>query len=301
MVREMREKGENRTVRATSEKAFAKINLYLDVTSRRSDGFHDIKSIMHAVTLADDLTFTLREGSDGVHTLRVIGDESIPTDSENLVLRAVSAFEARSPLGGSLEITLEKHIPSAAGLAGGSSDAAATLRALNRLSDIKLSDHELFEIASSLGSDVPFCLFEKSAICLGRGDKMESIPHLKDLNLVIVNTNESVSTPRAYRLLDEAYDDFRCEREDSGREASFCSILSGKVDKLYNIFEDVILPISPKAKMAKEMLISLGASSALMSGSGPSVFGIFENENAAMNANDELSALGFSAFVAKSI
>ena len=119
--------------------------------------------------------------------------------------------------------------------------------------------------------------------------------------IVIVKPDESVSTPRAYRLLDEAYDDFRCEREDSGREASFCSILSGKVDKLYNIFEDVILPISPKAKMAKEMLISLGASSALMSGSGPSVFGIFENENAAMNANDELSALGFSAFVAKSI
>ena len=288
-------------MKTTSEKAFAKINLYLDVTSARPDGFHDIKSIMQAVTLADDLTFTLREGSCGGHTLRVIGDESIPADSNNLVLRAVEAFEARSPLGGFLEITLEKHIPSAAGLAGGSSDAAATLRALNRLSGNKLSDHELLEIASSLGSDVPFCLSEKTAVCRGRGEKIESIPPLKDLNLVIVKPDESVSTPRAYRLLDEAYDFFRGEREDSSREVSFSSILSGNTEQLFNIFEEVILPISPRAKMAKEMLISLGASSALMSGSGPSVFGIFENENAAMNANDELSALGFSAFVAKSI
>lgn len=275
-------------MKTTTEKAFAKINLYLDVTSTRPDGFHDIKSIMHAVTLADDLTFTLREGSCGGHTLRVIGDESIPADSDNLVLRAVTAFEARSPLGGSLDITLEKHIPSAAGLAGGSSDAAATLRALNRLSGNKLSDHELFEIASSLGSDVPFCLSENAAVCLGRGEKMESIPPLKNLYLVIVKPDESVSTPRAYRLLDEAYDLFRGEREDSGRKASFSSILSGNTEHLFNIFEEVIFPISPKAKMAKEMLVSLGASSALMSGSGSSVFGIFTSRDEALSVEERI-------------
>jgi 4-diphosphocytidyl-2-C-methyl-D-erythritol kinase len=284
-----------------SEKAFAKINLFLDVLSVRDDGFHEVKTVMHSITLADDLDISLTEGSDKSHTLCVIGDDSIPRDEGNLVLRAVKAFESRVQLCGSLRITLKKNIPSAAGLGGGSADAAATLRALNRLSGTKLSDSELMKIAASLGSDVPFCLKEGAAICLGRGERVEPISKIKNLYLVIVKSDESVSTPVAYRQLDEAYDNFRGEREDSGREEAFSSIISGKLGHLYNIFEDVVLPICPKAKKAKEMLISLGASAALMSGSGPSVFGIFENENVARNANDELSALGFSAFVAQSI
>ena len=284
-----------------SEKAFAKINLFLDVLSVRDDGFHEVRTIMHSITLADELTFSLFEGNDKSHTLCVIGDDSIPRGEDNLVLRAVKAFESRAPLCGSLEITLKKTIPSAAGLGGGSADAAATLRALNRLSDIKLSDSELMEIAAFLGSDVPFCLKEGAAICLGRGERVESISPINDLDLVIVKTDESVSTPIAYRRLDEMYNFFRSARADEGREASFEAILNGKVDCLYNVFEDAILPICPKANSAKKQLISLGASAAMMSGSGPSVFGIFENENAAKNACDKLSALGFNAFVAKSI
>lgn len=284
-----------------SEKAFAKINLFLDVLSTRDDGFHEVRTIMHSITLADELTFSLFEGSDKPHALCVIGDSNIPVGEDNLVLRAVKAFESLAPIGGSLEITLKKNIPSAAGLGGGSADAAATLRALNRLSDIKLSYSELMEIAASLGSDVPFCLKEGAAICLGRGERVESISPIKDLDLVIVKSDESVSTPTAYRRLDEMYDFFRVDREDESREVSFEAILNGNVDCLYNIFEDVILPNCPKANSAKKQLISLGASSALMCGSGPSVFGIFENEDAAKNACDELSALGYSAFVAKSI
>ena len=284
-----------------SEKAFAKINLFLDVLSVRDDGFHEVRTVMQSITLRDELDISLTEGSDKPHALCVIGDGSIPAGEDNLVLRAVKAFESRTPLHGSLRITLKKNIPSAAGLGGGSADAAATLRALNRLSNIKLSDSELIEIAASLGSDVPFCLVEGAAICLGRGEKIRSIPSIKNLYLVIVKSDESVSTPVAYRLLDEKYDHFRGEREDADRDESFSSIISGNLGHLYNIFEDVILPICPKAKKAKEMLISLGASAALMSGSGPSVFGIFENENAARNASNELLARGFSAFVAQSI
>ena len=301
MVEEIRKRREKKTLKTTSEKAFAKINLYLDVLSLREDGFHEVKTVMHTVTLADGLTFALREGSDAPHALRVIGDSSIPCGEDNLVLRAVRAFEKRAPLGGSLEITLEKNVPSAAGLGGGSADAAATLRAINRLSPLKLTEPELIEISASLGSDVPFCLSQSAAICLGRGERIESIPSIKNLDIVIVKTEESVSTPRAYALLDEAYDRFSGAREDGGREAALASVLSGRIDCLYNVFEEVILPLCPKAKSAKEALLFLGATSALMSGSGPSVFGIFENENAARNAKDELSALGFSAFVAKSI
>ena len=301
MVGEIFGEGEMCAMKNTSEKAFAKINLFLDVLSTRDDGFHEVKTIMHSITLADDLTFSLFEGSDKPHALCVIGDSNIPVGEDNLVLRAVRAFESRVPLGGSLEIALKKTIPSAAGLGGGSADAAATLRALNRSSNIKLSDSELMEIAASLGSDVPFCLKEGAAICLGRGERVESISPIKDLDLVIVKTDESVSTPTAYRRLDEMYSFFRGARADEGREASFEAVLNGNVDCLYNIFEDVVLPICPKADLAKKQLISLGALSALMCGSGPSVFGIFENENAAKNASDELTALGYSAFVAKSI
>ena len=271
-----------------TEKAFAKINLFLDVLSVRADGFHEVKTVMHSVTLADELTFSLLEKVEGKHTLCVIGDDSIPTDKDNLVLRAVSAFESRHPLGGSLNVTLKKNIPSAAGLGGGSSDAAATLRALNRLVEQKLSDHELLEIAASLGSDVPFCLDGGAAICLGRGERLEKISPITNLHLVMVKTNESVSTPAAYRRLDEIYDLFRTYREDYGREEAFSSVIEGNPNRLYNVFEEAIFPLCPSAKAAKEKLISLGATSALMSGSGPSVFGVFPTRETALSAVEKI-------------
>lgn len=288
-------------MRTVKEKAYAKINLYLDVCSRRDDGFHEIESIMQSISLGDELTFTLTPGKECSVSLEILGNDDLKNDESNLVLRAVKAFEEYRPIEGRLDITLKKQIPTEAGLGGGSADAAATLRALNRLADEPIDDIELYNIATGLGSDVPFCLRGGTHICRGRGELLSHTKALKNLHILIVNSGEKVSTPKAYGELDRMYDNFKAERRDDGRKAAFESIKAGKCDKLYNIFEEAVLPNCPKAKSAKERLISLGATVALMSGSGATIFGIFENENAAKNANDELLALGFCAFVAKSI
>ena len=288
-------------MRIVKEKAYAKINLYLDVCSRRDDGFHEIESIMQSISLADELTFTLTPGEKRSVSLKIEGNDTLQNDESNLVLRAVKAFEEYRPIEGRLDITLKKQIPTEAGLGGGSADAAATLRALNRLADEPLDDIELYNMACELGSDVPFCLRGGTHICRGRGELLSHTKALKNLHILIVNSGEKVSTPKAYGELDRMYDNFKAERCDDGRKAAFESIKAGKCDKLYNIFEEAVLPHCPKAKSAKERLISLGATVALMSGSGATVFGIFENEQVAINASDELKTLGFCSFVARSI
>lgn len=187
------------TVRET---AHAKINLYLNVGGKRADGFHDIETVMQTVSLSDTLTVTLDEGApDGVE-LRILGDDTLATDDSNLVLRAVHAFLSRRVIKGKISITLEKRIPISAGLAGGSADAAATLRALNRLTTEPLSAAELSDLAASLGSDVPFCLVGGTALCKGRGEIVEPMDFCDIPYLLIAKTNESVSTPKAFSALD---------------------------------------------------------------------------------------------------
>lgn len=283
------------------EQAPAKINLYLDILGIRDDGFHEIETLMQSVSLADELTFTLDRDKERSVSLKVEGNDALPTDESNLIIRAVRAYEEYRPINGRLEIILKKRIPTEAGLGGGSADAAATLRALNNLSPDPLDDIELFFIAVSLGSDVPFCLRCGTHICRGRGELLSNVASIKGLNLVIVNSGERVSTPKAYSALDLAFGDFKSVEGRADINSVAASLKNGGSPKLFNIFEGVVLPTCPKATEAKKKLLSLGASCALMSGSGSTVFGIFENENAARAASDELSALGFGAFVAKSI
>ena len=289
------------SARTVKEMAYAKINLYLDVVSRRDDGFHEIESIMQSISLADELTFTLTPKKERSVKLEILGNDDLKNDESNLVLRAVRAYEGHQPINGRLEIVLKKQIPTEAGLGGGSADAAATLRALNRLADEPLDDIELYNMACELGSDVPFCLRGGTHICRGRGELLSPMCELKNLDLVIVNSGERVSTLGAYGELDRLYDSFKSERADDSRKAAFESIKAGKCDKLYNLFEEAVLPTCPLAKSAKDRILSLGASAALMSGSGATVFGLFENEQVAKNASDELKALGFGSFVARSI
>jgi 4-diphosphocytidyl-2-C-methyl-D-erythritol kinase len=277
-------------MRTVKEKAYAKINLYLDVCSRRDDGFHEIESIMQSISLADELTFTLAPGEKRSVSLKILGNDALQNDESNLVLHAVKAFEEYRPIEGRLDITLKKQIPTEAGLGGGSADAAATLRALNRLADEPIDDIELYNIATGLGSDVPFCLRGGTHICHGRGELLSHTKALKNLHILIVNSGEKVSTPKAYGELDRMYDNFKVERCDDGRKAAFESIKAGKCYKLYNVFEEAVLPHCPKAKSAKERLISLGARAALMSGSGATVFGIFESKDAALSAKEDLAS-----------
>lgn len=284
-----------------TEHAPAKINLYLDILGIRDDGFHEIETLMQSVSLADQLTFTLDRDKERYISLTIEGNDALPNDEGNLIIRAVRAYEEHQPINGRLDILLKKRIPAEAGLGGGSADAAATLRALNNLSSDPLDDIELFNMASRLGSDVPFCLRGGTHICRGRGDLLSHTKPLKNLHLVIVNSGERVSTQKAYSALDIAFGDFKSVEGRDDINSVVASLKSGGSPKLFNIFEGVVLPACPKAAEAKSRLEKLGAIATLMSGSGPTVFGIFENENAAKIASDELSSLGFLSFAAKSI
>jgi 4-diphosphocytidyl-2-C-methyl-D-erythritol kinase len=250
------------------EKAYAKINLYLNVTSKRPDGFHNIETVMQTISLCDDLAVSLTL-SDKAEVYLSVGGADLPNDSGNIVTRAAELYLARSGKVGRVDITLIKRIPVAAGLAGGSADAAATLRAMNRLFNDYFSENELLSLSAELGSDVPFCLLCGCALCRGRGELIEPIASPASLHFVIaIADGEQVSTPAAYRALDDMYSDFdgSVKRE------------TPDLTKLYNIFENAVFPTCSKAEMLKKRMIKLGATASLMSGSGPSVFGLFESE-----------------------
>ena len=292
-------------MRAVKENAYAKINLYLDVTGKRSDGFHEVETVMHSISLCDIITVEVIPLGCADVTLNIDGAPSLPNDGRNLAVKAARAYLERAGITDSVKITLEKRIPVAAGLAGGSSDAAATLRALNKLYGA-LTDADLIEIAAELGSDVPYLLHGGTAFCFGRGELTEPLAPLSGLNIVVaIADGESVSTPEAYGALDALYSDFKspCYDEQSAKLALLKhGRAEGKLDTrgLYNIFENAIFPICCGAELIKSKLVELGAIAALMSGSGPSVYGIFESSVAARSAAAELTALGYRAFFAVS-
>lgn len=292
-------------MRTVKENAYAKINLYLDVTGKRSDGFHEVETVMHAISLCDVITVEVIPLGYADITLIIEGDSSLPTDGRNLAVRAARAYLDRTGITDGIRITLEKKIPVAAGLAGGSSDAAATLRALNKLYGA-LTDADLIEIAAELGSDVPYLLDGGTAFCFGRGELVEPLAPLSGLNIVVaVDDGERVSTPEAYGALDALYSDFKSPSfDDQSAKLALLKhgIAEGKLDTrgLYNIFENAIFPICFGAELIKSKLFELGAVAALMSGSGPSVYGIFETSAAARSAVAELAALGYRAFFAVS-
>jgi len=267
------------------EKANAKINLFLDVTSRREDGFHDIKSVMQSVSLCDYIKLNA-ELSEVIEISITTNLSDLPLDENNLVYKSAAKYLKHFDITAKIDIDLEKHIPVGAGLGGGSSDAAATLRALNKIFGLA-TQTELLSMAAELGSDVPFCLVGGTAICTGRGERMEKIQG-NNYNLVISIGNERVSTPKAYSMLDIKYSNFSS------------SFYTPKVDvtSFYNIFESVT-DIDEIVRI-KEIMRKNGAEQTLMSGSGPSIFGVFENKNTAIVARDRLVDAGFVAFVATS-
>ena len=291
---------------SVKEYAYAKINLYLDVLSKREDGFHEIKTIMHTVSLADEVTVSVRRSDRVAVRLTVVGESKLPTDSRNLAVKAAELFLTTTLVRAEVNIKLIKRIPVAAGLAGGSTDAAAVLRALNRAFKRPLTEKRLLALASELGSDVPYCLLGGTALCFGRGEHIERLPERLNINVVIAACDEHVSTPFAYSELDRLYADFKGEREDSSEpyyNAIYSSVLSGDLNelKLYNIFENAILPSYNEAEQIKKQMFELGATHALMSGSGPSVYGIFTDKASAERARDAFIKSGIRAYYAHTV
>ena len=280
-----------------TKKAYAKINLTLDVVARRADGYHDLKSVMQSVSLCDVLTFTRRENG-----FSMTSNGDLPCDERNLVFRAAKAYFAAAGHTFGVHVDLEKHIPMQAGLGGGSADAAATLCALNEMDGERFDVQTLCEIGATIGADVPFCVRGGTAICQGIGERITPVASALQAHVVIAMRGEGVRTPWAFAKLDEKYDtyalvaneaDARLARVVEALERGDLFALNGAV---YNRFEDVIEQVRPDVASLKRSLRERGATLALMSGSGPAVFGLFATEQAANDARDALLEMGAVAY-----
>jgi len=247
--------------------AAAKVNLALEVLGRRADGYHELATVMHAIDLADRLVL---EEADGFEI--VTGAPGVPTDGTNLALRAARALAEAAGVGRGARITLDKRIPVAAGLGGGSTDAAATLVGLDRLWRLRWSRARLAEVAVTLGMDVPFFLHGGCALATGRGEKLDRAPS-GGLALVLVNPRFGSSTAAVYaRVTPEMYSDGSRAR---GMLAALRARRPGRVAaSLYNGLEAAVAPAHPEIDRMKAALVAAGALGAAMSGSGPTVFGV---------------------------
>ncbi|MGI5962855.1 MAG: 4-(cytidine 5'-diphospho)-2-C-methyl-D-erythritol kinase [Lawsonibacter sp.] len=267
--------------------ALAKLNLTLDVLGKRPDGYHDMRMVMQSISLTDALTVEKREEPG----LRVFSNlHFLPGGEKNLAGKAAMVYYQAlgKPMPG-LEIRLTKQIPVCAGMAGGSSDAAAVLRALNQLEGEPFSREELMALAEHIGSDVPYCVLGGTALAEGRGEVLTALPSLPKCWVVVCKPEFSVSTPELFGRLDGVR--LRCRPDTDGvLQALENGDLAGVARRMYNIFEDV-LPERQQiwVREIKNTLIQMGALGANMSGTGPTVFGLFDQEELARKAAEPLS------------
>ncbi len=274
--------------------AYAKINLYLAVTGRRENGYHDIESVMQSVSLHDVVSVSV-EPSEVASVVLTCSDTSLPTDSRNLAYRAAELYQsATNAPPNRVKINIEKHIPVAAGLAGGSADAAGTLLALNALSTDPMSISELCELGVRLGADVPFVICGGTMTALGIGEILRPCADMPTYPILIVRPKESVSTAEAYGKIDRDSLFSSPKSLDGMATALRCASIDTIADAAYNVFEEV-LPCDTEVFRLKALLTENGAVLSMMSGSGPSVFGIFKDEDCAKNAACAAKALGYES------
>lgn len=257
------------------EKAPAKINLMLDVLHKRADGFHEVEMIMTMVDLADRL-----ELSELKRDSIIISSQAgyIPLDEKNLAFQAARLIKDRYNVRSGVHIHLDKRIPVAAGLAGGSSDAAATLRGLNRLWRLGIPAQELQELGAELGSDVPFCVTGGTALATGRGERLTPIASPPQCWVVLAKPPINVSTAEVYgrvRANNIAVHPSALRMQQAIEAGDFAAVCAG----LGNVLEDVTLKLHPEVQQLKEAMMKLGADGVLMSGSGPTVFGLVSKQS----------------------
>ena len=279
-----------------TERAYGKINLYLDLTGIRSDGYHEICTVMQTVSLADDLTLEITPDAEFTVSLDC-GDIDLGAIQSNLIVRAANLVAAYKNVTGKHHFVLKKNIPVAAGMAGGSADAAAAIRLMNRAHNLSLSNDEMRKLAVKLGADIPFCIEGGTSLCEGIGEVITKLPPPEPFYLVISIGSDSVSTPAAFRALDAKYTHEDYVQNKS--ELSLCNFLNanGCAKTLFNRFEEVIIPLIPSVTDIKNILMENGALGAMMSGSGPSVFGIFDDHVIMQAAANALRESGFRAHV----
>ena len=268
--------------------AFAKINLGLDVLGKREDGYHEVRMIMQTIRMYDQLD--MRKSVDpGIHL--TTNKKYIPVDENNLVWRAAKLMMDTCGIIEGVSIHLHKVIPVAAGMAGGSSDAAATLVGMNRLFHCGLSKEKLMELGVQIGADVPYCVLRGTALAEGIGEKLTVLPPMPDCWILIGKPGISVSTKYVYTTLDLNTDTVHPDI-DGMKKALEDGNLYGITERMGNVLQDVTIPAYPEVERIKEQMKALGAVNAMMSGSGPTVFGIFDNEEKAQKACQKLRESG---------
>ncbi len=261
----------------------AKINLTLDILSKRPDGYHDVAMLMQSVSLADTVELTLTDTEDIVISC---SDSAIPCDSRNIVYKVADAFFKVTGIKNSgISIYIEKVIPCEAGLAGGSADGAAALRLLNIAFDAHLSDKELCEIGAKVGADIPFCIVGGTRLATDTGTTLHKVRSMPKCFIVIVKPEISVSTKEAYALADNRKG-LKIKYTDYCKQMLYSGDLSGICSTLHNDFEEVLnLDVINEIKSIMYKCKALGAA---MSGSGSAVFAVFRNERKALKCVDKL-------------
>jgi 4-diphosphocytidyl-2-C-methyl-D-erythritol kinase len=259
----------------------AKINLFLHITGRRRDGYHDLFTLMSCIGLADAITLDFNTD----HIAIVCGHAQVPRDAANHAFRAAAIFFEQSRIKPGVTITIEKNIPVAAGLGGGSSNAAAVLNGLNRHFNNPFSQQQLHRMATAIGADVPFFLSGRPALATGIGDCLTFYPLLKQLPVIIINPNFSVSTAEIYKSFS-----FELTNGKKPINEYFFTVNTdfNAAIHLANDLERITAARHPDIYLIKRRLLDHGATGALMSGSGPSVFGIFSTPEAAQQAFERL-------------
>lgn len=268
-----------------TESAWAKINLTLDILGKRPDGYHEMKMVMQSIDLCDNLELSEREapGTAVSSTLPYL-----PRDGGNIAAKAAEVFFAHlgRPAPG-LDIHIRKQIPVCAGMAGGSSDAAAVLRLLRRHYAPSMPEEELEAVAAQVGSDVPYCVRGGTALAEGRGERLTDLPPLPPCYFVVCKPAFPISTPELFAQVHLRR--LRCHPDTAGMLAALSAgDLAGIAHRLYNVFEDVLPRKYAQVFEIKNALLDGGAMAASMSGSGPTVFGIFAEKAAAENAREKL-------------
>ncbi|MBR5913797.1 MAG: 4-(cytidine 5'-diphospho)-2-C-methyl-D-erythritol kinase [Selenomonadaceae bacterium] len=259
------------------ELARAKINLTLDILKLREDGFHEVEMIMQTLELADEVELTrIKSGIEfSVDTSQIEGGENIPTDEKNLAYRAVLAMREHCGKDFGVVINLRKKIPVAAGLGGGSADAAAVLRGINWLYDLNLSIEELCKIGAKIGSDVPFCVVEGTWLARGRGENLYQLAPFKSYAVILLKPHLEISTAWAYKTFDELPTD-SIHHPPTYRIIEY--FRARDFDSAFKVFGNVLEPVAqkvfPELESYKAKLIEAGAKVALMSGSGPTIFAL---------------------------
>lgn len=264
--------------------AYAKINLGLDVLRKRRDGYHEVKMIMQSISLHDTLEFRKTDASAIV--LRSASGEEIPEvpmNEDNLIYKVIQSLRQEFSITEGVEAVLTKRIPVAAGMAGGSTDAAAAFKGMNQLFELGLSEEELCERAVKFGADIPYCIMGGTALSEGIGEKLTPLPEIPDCWILVVKPPIAVSTGFVYGNLKVKE---LAEHPDIDGMAGAIrnQKLEGVLQRMGNVLETVTIPAYPVIETIKNMMLEHGAENALMSGSGPTVFGIYKDEKTAREA-----------------